>query len=1253
MQEAARITVIYIGDILEYRYFSLDNAGQLRLNGGHIGDSTKILIVKTKLCIRLLLEVPVKRIGWAVLVTWLVLVPGLAPAAFAQNVTGSVRGSVTDEQGGSVAGAQVDVTNADASFSRTVTTASDGAYNFPDLPLGSYKLRVSHPGFKAWEETGIVLHVADSRVFNVALKVGAVTEEITVEANAIQVDTTSGELTGLIQGSQVAEMPLNGRNFMQLVLMVPGVAAGEGFSAQAKGLKGGSDISISGGAVNSNMWLVDGAHNNDVGSNRTILVFPSVDAIDEFKIERNSYGAQFGQSAGGQVSIVTKRGSNDFHGDVYYFGRNDALNTFNTFTKAGCLASGTPCVKNELRRNDFGYTIGGPIVKDKVFFFWSQEWNKMKEGQTTSNRVPTANEKAGDFSAIRACPNAVSQLGWPSDKAGNAINLQLPTGAPASTFSAPNVYNANALSPAAQVVLQAFPDPTNSDPCAATNFTKNFGVPTNWREENIRGDINLTKTLTAMMRFTNDSWQLGPPDGGFGWGNNNLGPIGQSWSQPGRIVMGKLSKTIGTTMVNDFTFSYSANRITITPAGTNPGLNKKLNDSIPTFFPLSDKTYGDKGPAVWINCCSLPSVWTIAPWQNQQDLYTWQDDFSMVKGRHTFKFGGLYSRNYKAEQAANSEFGNLGGPVGYNGNKGSAFSTLYGISDLELAGMALGWGESQDLFRVRNVWRDLEFYAADNWRLSSRLTVDFGLRWSFLPAPYLSNDQYTLFNPSAYDPALGAAACNGLLYSSGLSSNPCPAGTGGVRGPNRALVNNNNHLIAPRLGIAWDPTGKGKWAIRVGGGQFFNRDRLWPLQLAGNNPPFNPAFSSTNGNGRFLDSINQLPACTPSCFGTGLGTVQDGQETSNKVPNSWQWNVSVQREVFRNAKLEVAYVAHKNLHWEAITDANAVLPENRLTYVQNENTGTAAQLSALRPFGAAVANNSIKYYTHASTSNYQSLQMLYNMRFLHDAGTFQLAYTYSKLLANSQQIDSPPFNVDAYNLGKSYGPDILNHPHLFSANVGYNLPTLRGSNAFERGTLGGWQTSAIVTLDSGPSISTLINGIQGLGDPAGVGNGAATVVERPDIVAGQSCRTSGMTSKQFINPNMFTLNGYKLGTVGTAGIGTCLGPNTRNVDFGLHKTFKVTERLTAQFRMEFFNLFNHPLYSAQDVINNQTIGFNSPIFGDASGNPVPLDAKGNQILTNATQILSAVPNPGANFGKTLSVRENGFRQIQYALKFIF
>jgi Carboxypeptidase regulatory-like domain/TonB-dependent Receptor Plug Domain len=1171
----------------------------------------------------------------------LLLMFGTSSVVQAQVTTAALRGSVTDEQGAAVAAAEVIITNVDTGFTRTVTSAGDGEYNFPDLPLGTFKIRVTHAGFKASEQIGIVLHASDSLVFNTVLKLGSVSEQVTVEASAVQVETTNGELAGLINGQQVAELPLNGRNFMQLVLTVPGVATGEGFSAQGKGLKGGSDLSISGGAVDANLWLVDGAHNNDVGSNRTILVFPSVDSIDEFKIERNSYSAQFGQSAGSQISIITKHGGNDFHGDVYYFGRNDKLNAFNTFAKNNCPATG--CVKNKLRRNDFGYTVGGPIKKDKIFFFWSQEWNKQVSGATSTHRVPTVAEKSGDFRATAACP-----ANFNSFPAGGLTDPALTTNpndpkSPVFPFATPNVIPTNRLSPVAQLILKAYPDPTNPDPCAANNYSKSFGVPTNWREEHVRGDINLTKTLTAMLRFTNDSWNIGPNSGGF-WGDNNLGPIGEAWNQPGRVVIGKLSKTVGSNAVNDFTFSYSANRISITQAGTNPGLVQQLNDAIPTFFPLSGKTYGDKGPAVWVNCCGLPSVWTIAPWQNQQDLYTWQDDFSFVKGKHTIKVGGLYARNYKAEQG-NGEFGTLGGPVGLNGFKGLQNQTGYGIADLELSNMALGWSEVQSLFKIRNVWHDVEFYVTDNYRVTPRLTVDYGFRWSFLRNPYLSDDRYTIFNPSAFDPALGNAPCNGLLYSPDLSANPCPAGTGGVKGPNRALMNNNNHLIAPRIGIAWDPTGNGKWAVRAGVGQFFNRDRLWPLQIAGNNPPFNPAFNSPNGNGRYLDQpfTTQLPACAPNCYASGLGLPSIGQSTSDQMPNAWQWNLSVQREVFKDAKLEVAYVANKNNHWEQIADVNFVPAANRLTYVQNENSGSAALLSSFRPYGALVGNNSITYYSHGSSSNYQSLQAFYNMR-IRSRANFQAAYTWSKLLADSQRLDTPPPNVDGGNRHASYGPDLLNHPHIFSSSLVYQLPALQSSNGFVRGALGGWEASTIVSLSSGPSITPLV-AVKGLDDPSGVGNGTATNRERPNRVPGQPCRASGANSQTYLNPNMFTVNGLQLGTIGNAGVGICSGPPTRDVDFGIDKNFKVTERIKVQFRMEFFNLFNHPQYVADDVKNNATINFNAPVFGNASGAVVPLN--------NATQILSATPAPSSNFGQTQNVRENGFRQVQYALKVIF
>ncbi len=441
-----------------------------------------------------------------------------APSALqAQVTTAAVRGTVTDEQKAAVVGATVTITNVGTGYSRSAQSGADGEYSFPDLPLGTYRIHAAHAGFKSETQTGVELHVADSIVLNMMLRVGAVSETVTVEASPVAVETTNGELTGLIQASQVSELPLNGRNFMQLVTLMPGVAAGEAYSVTNKGLKGGSNLAVSGSASNGNQWLVDGANNNDTGSQRTILIYPSTESIEEFKIERSSYGAEFGGMSGATINLVTKSGQNDFHGSVYYSGRNDKLNAYDPILKDGCPTplSASTCRKNKFRGNDYGYTIGGPVKKDKIFFFWSQEWNKRIEGIARSGHVPTLGERVGDFSAIAACPG---NTGGNNNAGFPVAGLKDPNPADGSAFGlAPN--NAGTMVPAilpsdrstAQglLLMTQYPKATLSDPCANLNWTASLNTPTPWREENARGDINLSRTLTLMLKYTQDAWTLG------------------------------------------------------------------------------------------------------------------------------------------------------------------------------------------------------------------------------------------------------------------------------------------------------------------------------------------------------------------------------------------------------------------------------------------------------------------------------------------------------------------------------------------------------------------------------------------------------------------------------------------------------------------------------------------------------------------------------------------------------------------------
>jgi hypothetical protein len=1220
----------------------------------------------------------------------------------AQVTTADVRGTVTDEQGATIAGAEVTIRNVETSVSRTEMTSSDGLYNFPELPLGEYTVRATHSGFKSAEATGIVLHANDSVVVNIGLKLGAVSETLTVEASAIAVETTNGELSGLIQSGQVSELPLNGRNFMELLTLVPGVAPAEAFSITNKGLKGASDVSISGGSSNANQWLVDGANNNDTGSQRTILVYPSVDSIEEFKIERNSYGPEFGLSAGGQVSIITKSGSNQFHGGAFYSGRNDALDSYDTEVKVGCLSANTTCRKNKLRENNYGYTVGGPIKKDKVFFFWNEEWNKVIGAQTFSARVPTAAERTGDYSALAACPaskpaSGFNNIGFPIQIVGGAQvgALHDPSG-PVGNTSFGSTLPAGRQIPTAisGALMNMFPLPTNSDPCASPNWIQSENLPTPWREEHVRGDVNLSKSLTLMLRYTQDAWQLGPPSGGFGWGSNSLGVIDQSWKQPGKIAIAKLSKTFGSSMVNDFQFSWSQNQITIAPS--NVPLEQQLNDAIPYFFPTSGKLYGDKGPSVWFQgATNLPGVWTIAPWANEQNLFTFQDDFSAVRGRHTFKFGASISTNKKDEQQSNLEFGNFGGPTGFNGCNGAVNAacpnstgntTGYNPADLLLEGMTFGMGETNTIYTGHNRWQNYEYYAGDTFRVNNRLTVVYGARWSFLPNPYLADNKYTVFNPAAYDPALQRSSCNGLLYAPGLGANPCPPGTGGVAGPNNALYENNHHMIAPRLSLAYDPTGSGKWAIRAGGGQFFQRDRLYTLQISGSNPPFISTFSSTNG--RFLDSLTPPPACegASSCFSQGLGFPSIGNEITNQMPNSWQFNLSVQRELWKDAVLEVGYVGNRGIHLLIHSDVNDVAPGNRVTYFQDQGcsgallnnpcgagvTNTAAR-AALRPFGALTLDNGINYYTRSGQSNYNSLQTSFKTRFSRNS-MFQFAYTWSKLISDTVLLDSPNNNVDAYNPRASRGPDFLNRPHIFVANFIYNLPSLKDQNFLLRDTVGGWELSSIMNFATGPSVTPVVGN-----DFAGIGS---TGNQRPNLVPGQSCQSSSKDGRQWLNPNAFTMNGVQIGQNGDAGVGICTGPGNSDVDMSLRKNFKITERLKMQFQLDFFNVFNHPQYSTAAFTNGKggiNFSFNTPqrtvgnpasaLYADASGNPIypvaanttgcngtthlfdPAGVDGETLC--AASIINTTYRSSSNFGLATGTRENGWRQIQYGVKFTF
>jgi hypothetical protein len=1198
-------------------------------------------------------------------------------AARAQNFTGSIRGTVTDEQGAAIAGADVMITNIDTGYSRSDKSDKDGAYSFQSLPIGRYTLNASGQGFKAFQLKDIVLHVNDSLTFDAQLKVGAKTETIEVVATTTQVELNNAELSGTVAGAQITQLPLNGRSFAQLVTLVPGVAVDSGFSYDQKGTIANADLSVSGAPSNGNQWLVDGANNLDIGSNRTLLVYPSIDSIEEFKIERNSYSAQFGGAGGGVITVATKAGTNEIHGSAYYFGRNDLLDAKDTVLKF----FDPKAKKNSIRRNDFGGAVGGPIKKDKIFFFVSEEWNRLIQGKVQRTHVPTPLQRNGDFSDAALDPSAASPNTSGCLLKGGLVDPD-PAGNPTALFTASpstpgiiDVIPATRLSQAGKAILNTYflptlPATTGGSPTpnygCGTNWAKSFSEPTYWREDSYRGDIHLSKTLTLMLKYTYDSWSLGPPaTGSSGWGADaGASQIQEAWSQPSRIVVGRLSKTIGTSAVNDFQFSYSANAIIISQATQ---AAQALNTVIPTFFPNPNPT---SNPPVWINGGGLPTIWSFAPWHNREDLNTWQDDFSKVVRRHTLRFGVLYSRNAKDQDNFSQKQGVSFGPVGYNGcttttqpgcTTQADFTTHYGPADWILKNTAVNWGEQNVIFKKQGRWQNTELYAQDDLKVTNRLTLNLGVRYSYLPWPYQGNDQFTIFNQAAFNPLLGSAACNGLFYSAGLLANPCPPGAGGLPGPNRAIQNNFHLGFGPRLGVAWDPTGKGKWAVRAGFGQFYNRDDIFVTDgTAGVNPPFVASFRSFTNNGRFLDNTNQLPACTPNCFGTGLGNASVGQELSNRAPYVLQYNLTIQHEFWKDTRLEVGYVGSRTRNWTSNYDANAVSPDNRLAFAQSN--GTPAAITAFKPYSAIQGGN-IGVFSHHGTSQYDSLQTAFSTRFQRNSA-FQLSYTFSKTYSDtSLHISNGAGNevIDPFNLKAGYGLASINRPHILGASVIYNLPTFQNMERYVRAALGSWELGSIVNVSSGSSYTPVINGLSNVNDPSGIGRGAGN--ELPNLVPGQPCRNPSFSNFQWVNPNRYTMNGFKLGTIGTSRVGDCLGPPTRTVDFSVSKTFNVTERIHAQFRMDAFNLFNHPQYgtlgNTQGFVN---IGFNAqncvtgsagcttgPEFLDKNGNPI-IPTANNSGLGTAVSIQNTTPNAQVGTVGTASDRN---REFQYSIRFTF
>jgi hypothetical protein len=1192
------------------------------------------------------------------------------PFSVAQLTTGDISGTVTDPSGAAVPSCALTLTNQSTGAVRKATSDAQGNFGFLQLEIGNYTLTTTKSGFKTVSQKNVEVHVNTVTNTTVQLPVGAISETVTVEASAVNLNTENGEVGNVMLSEQVSQLPLNGRNFIELTTLMPGASVGGGFDNKNKGLLAGVDISFSGAPANANQWQVNGSNNNDEGSQRTILVYPSVDAIQEFKILRNSYGPEYGGAGGAQINLVTKAGGNQFHGDGYYFGRNDYLNAANYFLgqqKANCLNPAACGKKNFLRRNDYGFTVGGPIKKDKAFFFWSEEWNKERRGTVRQAWLPTPAELGtGSFAGLGG---NFSDISAPGCQAAGAppIPKDPLTGA---AFPG-NTIPSNRLGAAGEAYLSQLPAPNLSNNCALHNWVAQVGIPLNWREDNVRGDYNLTKSTTVMINFTNESWVNplhGYGEGGL-WGDSSFPAVSDSWSQPSKMLVAKLTSTLGSNKVNDFAFSWGANRINITQAGDTPALQQTIVSAMPLIFAVSGKTHSTQLPQQICWCSTY--IGDIGPWGNRQDLFTWKDDFSMTVKQHTFKAGILYDQDAKDEEQG-QEAGGMWGGAGYI-NAANVPTLTWGSptggnqwSDTILKGTMWGVNENNKNPISDPRWRDVEFYFGDTWKVTRRLTVDYGFRWSFMPDAWLADNKLAAFEPYAYSAALGTSPCNGVVLAAG-APNGCSAQSfaGGVYSKNRSIIPSNHHLIAPRLGFAWDVFGHGNWVLRAGVGQFFTRDPIsgTSTRLVGANPPFtvgSGAERTLDGPYPFIQSATPTAGDNMRDFNAG-GVANQSVQLNSNLANSWQYNLTTEVTPWHNGKLEVGYVGLRGIHLDTYYDINQLPPQNRLAWLTR---GAGNNDNALFPYGAKYggAPGAIYQWAHGGDSIYHSLQTQFTQRLPHNS-VFQSSYTWSKNISDTEG-DYPNNQdgiADLYNPRASRGLSNFDRPRVFNASLVYNLPALNGQNALVRGFAGGWEASTVVSVATGTAL-TITGGLAGApngvtcvslaggvpcpnpgstipGDPWGVvGNGGFTNLSVRPLMTGQSCFSGNNLA--YINANAFTMNGYVLGQRPFGNTGQCHGPNTRDVDFALDKNWrlpKLGEQAKLQFRFEFFNLLNHPMFR---------YGGSSL---DSNGN-IHYTAQGGQVVNG---VITGTTLQNTNFGVTPLTSALGNREIQYALKIIF
>lgn len=1083
------------------------------------------------------------------------------PTASLGQEKATIVGTVTDPSGALMPAVKIDITNRGTGVTRAVETNAAGSYSAPELVPGTYEIKAEAKGFKTYSRTGIVLNVRDMVRLDIPMEVGDVTQSVTVSAAIVKVQTESGEVSDLISGTQVTQLAINSRNFFALATLTTGASSDMPDFNLPIPVGSSSTVRFNGLRNEHNVWMIDGGENYDRGCGGCVSVMPSMDALAEFKVMTSNYGADFGIGSAGTVNMMLKSGTRDFHGTAYEFLRNDAVDSVNYFTNAVPRnADGTRKAKTPVMRyNNFGWNLGGPIYipgkyntqKNKTFFFFNQEWRKIRQGSTRTANSISQDLRDGDFSGYGTTimvPTA-AQVGDPAMLAKFAAAGVTP----GQAFPG-NIIPDSLIDPSATAFLNSGAIPL---PNFGTQFTGSRSVPIDVREEIIRVDHNFSDKVSLMAHFINDA-VVQETDTTL-WGGMSYPTLGTIFRNPAKSGVLRLTWTISPTMLNEVAYNYNGNRIDLTPAGV---FAKPSGYSVQEFFSgNSDDRLPVIGFRKQIGTTYDTGSW---PWHNAADSQQVRDDVSKMVGTHALKFGGQFMRYRKNQDI----FGQTQG--------GYTFDGSYTGSDL--ADFLLGFAKSYHELAIqdRGHWRttSASFYLTDSWRATSRLTLNLGARWEILPHAYEIQNRQSDFYPDLYNSA-DAPIFNpnhsldstgpGFITVSGVPLSSIPFYMNGVRlagkGIPRGMVDNHYNTIGPRVGFAYDLTGKGKTVLRGGFGMFYERVQGNDVYNGGPNPPFSfdPSVNSVYFSDPSVSLLNGEKASIPIFPANFYALARD-----YKTPASQQWSFGIQHELAPRTVLSVGYVGNVNTHQRIQRNINQPLTDDpRRAEVR---AGTKV-VNEIRPF---LGFGSITYGENSTSGNYHSLQVNLRMDNYHGL-TFQSAYTWAHAIDVMSGDFSGAYN--AYDLGYDRSSSDLDRRHVLTLNYVYDLPFFkRHSNPFVRQALGGWQLSGITNFQTG-----LPNTPSYPGDIAGVGFGNV----RPDLIGDPN--TGAKTVTEWFNTGAFAAPADL--TFGSSGRNVIWRPGRNNWNLSIFKVFSLaalTEGAQVQFRFETFNAFNHTQFSNYD-----------------------------------------------------------------------